>query len=369
MKNQLLQSITYDPVVLGYDDSFFKTLSGTPSVSSNLLRFNNATASSYWCFRYGSFRAKLTFPVAPTAGQDKKIGLIIAATSEGAYFNVSGATISAKTTDENGSTTTTTITWNTDWNATATLFEIIWVKDVVQFLIAGTKVAEHTHYAGQKIPKNSASIRVVNGNADNFDVTFFEIKNPESVFNPANKFNAEVTLDASDIEIGAVELKNASTDDRASIEAANTARTTATKVLAVQHVAANGSPQPSGVVADPIYVKDTSTGTDVVVLNATGAVALNATTAIAAEFRLIQVTCHFSAAPTTSENFVVKLDATAGATYDTTLFTTNPSLSAATDLVFIPDSDLKFKSGDEIVVTFTNTDTRTYGLSVYYQLI
>lgn len=120
---------------------------------------------------------------------------------------------------------------------------------------------------------------------------------------------------------------------------------------------------------NPIFVKEVSSGTDVVVLNATGAAALNATTAIAAEFRLLAVTVHFSSAPTTSENLVVKLDSIAGAAYDTTLSTTNPSLSAATDVVFEPSSELKFKTGDEIVVTFTNTDTRTYGLSIYYQLI
>ena len=53
--------------------------------------------------------------------------------------------------------------------------------------------------------------------------------------------NVSVTLDASDIEIGAVELKDATTDVRANIKAANTARTTATVVLAVQHVDAAGN--------------------------------------------------------------------------------------------------------------------------------
>lgn len=48
------------------------------------------------------------------------------------------------------------------------------------------------------------------------------------------------TIQTGDIEIGAVELKNASDDQRASIEAANTARTTATKVLAVQTIDETG---------------------------------------------------------------------------------------------------------------------------------
>ena len=50
-----------------------------------------------------------------------------------------------------------------------------------------------------------------------------------------------VTLNAGDIEIGAVELKNATTDDRADINDANTARTTATHVLAVQGIDAAGN--------------------------------------------------------------------------------------------------------------------------------
>lgn len=178
-----------------------------------------------------------------------------------------------------------------------------------------------------------------------------------------------ISLVVADLEVGSVELKNASTDERASIEAANTARAVTTKVLAVQNIGADGNPTPSGVSTSPIYVKDASGGTDVVVLNATGAVAINSTTAVAAEFKLLKVVCHFSAAPTSSENFVIKLDSVAGAAYDTVLFTSNPSLSAATDLVFLPDGDMKFKTGDEIVTTFTNTDGRTYGLSVYYQLI
>jgi len=47
-------------------------------------------------------------------------------------------------------------------------------------------------------------------------------------------------LDASDLEIGAVELKDSDTDVRANIKAANTARTTATVVVATQNVDAAG---------------------------------------------------------------------------------------------------------------------------------
>jgi hypothetical protein len=107
--------------------------------------------------------------------------------------------------------------------------------------------------------------------------------------------------------------------------------------------------------------------TDVITLDATGSAAINTTTAIAAEFKLLKVVCHFDAAPTTSEDFVITLDSAAGAAYDTVLRSVDPSVGSATDIVY--EIGENFKSGDEIVTTFTNTDGNTYGLSVYYQLI
>ena len=139
--------------------------------------------------------------------------------------------------------------------------------------------------------------------------------------------------------------------------------------MAVQHIGANGSPLPSGSSTDPVYVKDTASGTDVVVVNATGSAAISTTTSIGAEFQLLKVVCHFNTAPTTSEYFDLTLDSVAGVAYDTVLFSEDPSSLASTDLVYLPDGDMKFKTGDELKVTFTNTDTKTYGLSIYYQLI
>jgi len=57
----------------------------------------------------------------------------------------------------------------------------------------------------------------------------------------ANAETVTVTLSAADIEIGAVELKNASTDDRALISDANTARNATDHVLEVQALDAAGA--------------------------------------------------------------------------------------------------------------------------------
>lgn len=63
----------------------------------------------------------------------------------------------------------------------------------------------------------------------------------------AGKVN--VALD-SDIQIGAVELKNATTDDRANISDADTARATTDKVLLVQHLDASGLPLSSNIAQE-----------------------------------------------------------------------------------------------------------------------
>lgn len=107
----------------------------------------------------------------------------------------------------------------------------------------------------------------------------------------------------------------------------------------------------------------------VTVTNATGAGAMSATTALSADFALNAVTVHFSAAPTTSENLIIKIDALDGAGYDTTLYLTNPSVGAVTDILFQPDHPLLCENGDHIVVTFTNTDTRTYGVRIVTEAV
>jgi hypothetical protein len=102
----------------------------------------------------------------------------------------------------------------------------------------------------------------------------------------------------------------------------------------------------------------------VVVVSDTGAAAIAATTASTKQFKLVCVTCHLSAGPTTSEAFTVNLDALDGAAYDTVLKSQDLSLVAATDFVYIPDGDTIYEAGDQITVAYANTDTGTYGLRI-----
>jgi hypothetical protein len=56
----------------------------------------------------------------------------------------------------------------------------------------------------------------------------------------SDRFTKDVALEGGDIEIGAVEIKDETSDDRAMVTPANTARTATKKVLAVQEIDAAG---------------------------------------------------------------------------------------------------------------------------------
>ena len=80
--------------------------------------------------------------------------------------------------------------------------------------------------------------------------------------------------------------------------------------------------------------------------------------------RLLSVSSKFDSAPSTSENFTVTLDANAGATYDATLYSVDPSATSVSSIVWQPDADLLLERGDQVDVAFANTDDRTYGVQI-----
>ena len=89
-------------------------------------------------------------------------------------------------------------------------------------------------------------------------------------------------INAGDIQIGQVELKDADSTAEANIKAANTARTTATTVVAVQHVDATGAVLPAvpvlGAGTAAIGKLAANSGVDigdVTIDNAAGAAAVN----------------------------------------------------------------------------------------------
>ena len=96
----------------------------------------------------------------------------------------------------------------------------------------------------------------------------------------------------------------------------------------------------------------------------TGTIAFDVTVPNGTHRRLVSVSCHFGAAPTTSEDFTIDLDALAGAEYDLRLYTLDPSAGSTTDILWQPDCDLILEGDDHILVAFPGTDGAVYGVQV-----
>lgn len=99
---------------------------------------------------------------------------------------------------------------------------------------------------------------------------------------------------------------------------------------------------------------------------ATGASAIATALTPKTPFQLLSVEVHLDAAAT-QETFTVTKDGGKAATvYDTLLF--SKAMSGLTDVVKY-FNDMKFAQEDEIDCAWTNTDTRTYGITVTYKII
>lgn len=67
MKLQIPTNLVYDPIRQGYDTNIWKTLSGTPAISSNKLRVSNASILHYGDFLRGFFNICANIPATPTS--------------------------------------------------------------------------------------------------------------------------------------------------------------------------------------------------------------------------------------------------------------------------------------------------------------
>ena len=105
----------------------------------------------------------------------------------------------------------------------------------------------------------------------------------------------------------------------------------------------------------------------------TSATAVAASCAITDEIKITQIDIHFNTAPTTSEALTMKLNSNAGATYDTLLYSVDPSVLSITDIHMSEggnDSPLPVSLviGDSLDIAYPNTDTKTVTVSVYYEV-
>jgi hypothetical protein len=170
--------LVYDPVIKQYDTAFWKTTTGVPAMSSNVLRFTSAAAASYIQFIFSDVEFALNVPTTPSAGEAKVWGLRKPSSDKlgAAYFEITGATFQAVTYDDGGTAQTTAITWSSYEN-TVTYYRIVWEPDGVRFLVNGSTVAFHT----TRVPQQALPLRIVNGDADNTDLTYLAVRRSASV--------------------------------------------------------------------------------------------------------------------------------------------------------------------------------------------
>jgi hypothetical protein len=92
--------------------------------------------------------------------------------------------------------------------------------------------------------------------------------------------------------------------------------------------------------------------------------ALATTLAPSRAFNLLGVRLHISAVGGAG-SLTAKMDANAGAAYDTVLLTQD--LAAISDLAWIPTQPMHFDKGDEIDFAWPNAGNLTYGIEIMYE--
>ena len=96
----------------------------------------------------------------------------------------------------------------------------------------------------------------------------------------------------------------------------------------------------------------------------TGSGALNVETEPSGAGLLDSVRITLDAASATAENLIVKIDSASGAQYDITLAAQD--MNTLSYYAFQPTRPHQFFAGDKIDITWTNSNTRTWGLEVMW---
>lgn len=144
-----------------------------------------------------------------TAGTSKVIGLTSLNKGIKAVFHIYGGELRCITLDEDGVTNTAIIPWVSTWSSASSLFQVRWYGTSVAFYVNETQVASFN----DNIPNSSMSEYLYNYNSDNLTVVYTEGINIDTYV----KSQINVNVNVSDVELGAVEIKDGATDNRATV--------------------------------------------------------------------------------------------------------------------------------------------------------
>ena len=88
-----------------------------------------------------------------------------------------------------------------------------------------------------------------------------------------------------------------------------------------------------------------------------------------ARFVFVGFSIKMDAAPTQSESFTITLDSNDGQNFDVLVFSRNWSTLSDTDFIWTTPEDelIPFEKDDILRVAWTNTNTKTYGLKLWFR--
>jgi hypothetical protein len=174
-------NLIYDFNRRPYDVDWWSTQSGAPTVVSGNLEIGGSSTVMSADFMKGNLEMELTIPTAPAAGHTRQFGWKSVVQGAYAYFEVTGATFQAATSDGEGNTQTSEITWNSDWDNTATLFQIRWDASGFTFLVNGIRKAKISEL--NKMPRVTLSPYMNStGAADTVLVKYVSIIGAQTIF-------------------------------------------------------------------------------------------------------------------------------------------------------------------------------------------
>lgn len=158
---------SYLPSLEGYiNGDVFKTVSGTPTVSSGSVVLNAAVITSLQVFREVCLTMQLTIPTAPTTGDTRVFGLGFPGTATYRIaFEITDTTFRAAYYDKTGTLVDSyIITWSSAWTNTSALFQIRTTNRQIFFLINETVVARFNEVGVVKV---GLHVNISNSNSDN----------------------------------------------------------------------------------------------------------------------------------------------------------------------------------------------------------
>lgn len=183
-----------DPNRDNITNALWKAASGTLALagtSPDRFRFNTDDAVVRADLKYGQFIFAVRFPTSgaqsPTnLTDDIAFGLKNLSMGDlgkiDVFVDQSGDSITFRTYDEFGTLQSTTLTWDTNWNSSLTLFKLGWFQNHVSLDVLNDGGTSYTNLANHttSVPNMPLNLFVNAVGADDFDVDFIMAKNAQN---------------------------------------------------------------------------------------------------------------------------------------------------------------------------------------------